>query len=463
MTRAPPAALAVLLLALLAAPLGAPPAQAAGSGVHSVVLDQVEDIDPARFRFEPCADTAAFVPVDGGFRFEERQSSTGGGTPYPGGYLAIGCGRAELDLAAPPGAAFVEVRFLGDRVVDEFNVQGAAVSRPGRSFTQEVRFETPNATADRRVAYADPAAPSQPLAPVTVDAFQLPRAGAAFTLAWDFQDASYFVAPNSGLPDVLSGQAFAATVKGVQLRYLGLPVDSHVADELERQGSLLVGRTRVRIDVADPMAGDLRVEVAAGLSYSHLIAADGKRLEAQASRTDAGPDGFDRSAVLVETLPGGAQQVTVPRELLAEHGAGRYTLAFTSVDAIETFPWLLPLAFLAMLAPIPVALLAYRHVRRFEVEAFGGFRRSARNLRLALVVAVAYYGAVLLSHFLGSRIELMAAWPLPVEAILLYVQVAVAVAAFLALHAVARELYQITVPKALPPGRAGALPIEDAE
>jgi hypothetical protein len=252
---------------------------------------------------------------------------------------------------------------------------------------------------------------------------------------------------------VLSGQDFSATVTGVELRYLGLPVQGHVSDRLEREGTLLVGHTRVGLDVADPAAGDLRVEVAPGLSYSHVVAPDGERIGATASRTDAGPDGFDRTAVLVESLPGGALQVTVPRELLAAHGAGRYTLAFTSLGGVETFPWLLPFAVLVLLAPLPFALLAYRHVRRFEGESFGGFRRSARNLRVALVVAFAYYVAVLLSHFLGSRFELMAAWPMPVEAVLLYVQVAIAVAAFLALYAVARELYRITVPKELPLGR----------
>jgi hypothetical protein len=131
-------------------------------------------------------------------------------------------------------------------------------------------------------------------------------------------------------------------------------------------------------------------------------------------------------------------------------GPGRYTVSFTSVDAVHTYPWLLPLAVLVLLAPLPFALVAYRHVRRFEDEAFGGFRRSARNLRIALVVAFAYYLAVLVSHFAGSRLELMTAWPMPFEAVVLYVQVAIAIAAFLALFAVARELYRITVPKALP-------------
>lgn len=457
-----PSLLLALALALLLVLPALSPAGAKGAGspaVHSVVLDLVEDVPAGAFAFAPCGDRAAFVPVDGGFRFEERQSVTGEATPYPGGYLALGCGEARLDRVPPAGASLVEVRFLADRTVDEFNVDGNSVTRPGRQFEQEVQFRTGDGTGDRRVPYMDPATGSVPAGPILLDAFLLPRGAGNFSLAWSFRDASYFVGP--GFQDVLSGQAFSATVTGVQLRYLGLPVASDVADRIEREGSLLVGRTRVQVDVQDPGAADLRVEVARGLAYDHLRTPEGARIEAQATRVAAGPDGFDRQAVLVEASDDGSTQVTVPRELLAANGAGEYTLSFRSLDPVKTHPWLLPAAVLAMLAPLPFAFVAYLHVRRFEAEAFGGFRRSARNLRVALVVAFAYYVAVLLSHFLGSRLELMTAWPLPMEAVLLYVQVAIAVGAFLALYAVARELYQITVPKALPDLPAPPAPLPE--
>lgn len=452
-----------LALALLLAMAPAPAAATATSPVHAVVLDRLESVGPADFRFEPCPDTASFVVLDDGFTFQEQQPGSGasGGTPYPGGYLSLGCGEALLDREVPPGARLVEVRFLGDRGVDEFDVEGSSLTRPGREFSQEVAFRTADGAGDRRVAYLDAQDGSQPLQERAVDGFQVPEGTPHYTLAWSFRDASYFVGP--GFPDVLSGQAFNATVRGVELRYPGIVLGADVGSDLQRAGDLLVRQTSVALDVADPAAGDVRIEVASGLAFDHLRGPDGQRVTVQSSRTGPGPDGFDRSGILVEALPDGAVQVTVPREMLSSLGPGRYTVAFTGVDAVQTYPWVLPLALLVLLAPLPFALLAYRHVRRFEDESFGGFRRSARNLRIALVVAFAYYVIVLASHFLGARLDLLTAWPLPVEAVLVYVQVAIAVAAFLALYAVARELYHITVPKPLAPAaRPTPLP-EDAE
>lgn len=441
-----------------------PGATAATADVREVVFDRLEGVPSADFRFLPCEDTGTFIPLDDGFRFEERQPGTGDQTPYPGGYLAIGCGEAVVTRTVPAGAKTVEVHFQGDRVVQEFGVEGTSVTRPGRSFDQRIEFRGAGA-GDRQVDYMDPEAGSLPLQPVSPDSFLLSRDITTFDLAWVYSDQSYFVGP--GMPDVLSGQAFSATVQGISLRHPDLPVDAKVSGDLQREGRLLVGKTRVAAEVLEPGAGDLRVVVAAGLAFSHLRAPDGSRFDTHTSRVTGGPDGFDRSAVLVETMEDGAQQVTVPREVLVALGPGAYVVSFTSVDSIQTFPWLLPLVLVVLLAPLPFALVAYRHVRRFEDEAFGGFRRSARTLRVALVVAFAYYLAVLVSHFAGSRLDLMTAWPLPFEAVLLYLQVAIAIGAFLALFAVARELYRITVPKALPeqaaPAPASAAYPEDLE
>lgn len=454
--------LAVGLLAAAWLVLGAPLAGAHASDVRHVVLDRVEAVPPSEFRFtHACQDSGTFVPLEDGFRFEEQQAAAGDATPYPGGYLAVGCGEASVSRFVPPGARSVEVHFQGDRVVEEFAVGDTTVTRPGRSFEQRIAFRG-TGTGDREVDYMDPAAGSLPLQPVAPDSFLIPRDTTAFELAWLFRDQSYFVGPD--FPDVLSGQAFSATVQAISVRYPGIPVEATVTDSLQREGTLVVGRTRIGTEVADPHAGDLRIEVADGLAFSHVRGPDGSRFDTQTSRLAAGANGFDRSAILVETLEDGAQQVTIPREVLASLGAGRYTVAFTSVDAVHTYPWLLPVAVLILLAPLPFALLAYHHVRRFEDEAFGGFRRSARNLRVALVVAFAYYVAVLVSHFVGSRLDLMTAWPLPFEALLLYLQVAIAIGAFLALFAVARELYRITVPKALPDRVPPAMPLhEDLE
>lgn len=455
--------LAVSLLVLLALPPGA---QAGGSGVHSVVVDRVEDVAADAFVFVPCSDgSGAFVPVPGGFRFEERQpgSSSTGSPPYPGGYLALGCGEANVRRSVPAGATLVEVSFLGDRGVQEFNVEGNSVTRPGREFTQEVAFQTPSGAGARRVAYMDAEAGSLPEQRIVLDAFQVPADQVDITLDWAFRDASYFV--GSTFPDVLSGQSFNATVRDVQVRYPGLAVDHKVREDASREGRLVVDRTSVRLDLDDAGAGDLRAQVDRGLAFSALHAPGGKTVRERASRFAAGPDGYDHGAVLVESLPDGSTQVTVPREMLASLGPGAYRLEFTSVDAVHAYPWLLPLAILVLLAPLPFALLAYHHVRRFEDEAFGGFRRSARNLRVALVVAFLYYVAVVVSHFLSSRLELMVSWPMPLEAVLVYVQVGIAVGAFLALFAVARELYHITVPKELvryAPRAATAVP-EDLE
>lgn len=444
---------AILLLLLLAA---ATPASAQPAHVHAVVLDRVQPLATADFHFLPCEDSAAFVPLESGFRFEERQP--GAGTvepPYPSGYLALGCGEATTQQPVPAGARSVVVRFEADRRVDEFDLNA-----PGSDFEQALEFRAGNGTGDRRVAYLPPEAGAEPLRAFAPDSFLLPRGATGFELAWIFRDSSYFVAPT--FPDVLSGEDFAATVQNVTLEFPGIPAQHRVGESLQRQGTLLVGETRVRVQVEDAGAADLRLEVSDRLAFEHLRGPDGRTVTAQASRTDAGPEGFDRHAILVETLDGGRIQLTVPREVLAEHGPGEYTVAFTSLDPVRTYPWALPFAVLVLLSPLPFALLALQRVRRFEDEAFGGFRRSARNLRIALAVAATYYVAVVASHFAGSRLDLMAAWPMPLEAVLLYVQVVVAAGAFLALFAVANELYHITVPKPLPaPASPPPAPLED--
>lgn len=438
----------LLAIALVLCTPGIPGVHAA-SAVQAVVLDRIEAVDPTGFAFTlPCGDTGAFVPVDNGFRFEERQTQTGavGGTPYPGGYLSLGCGEATLQRTAPDGARSVEARFWGDRGVAVFNAQGTAVARPGRQFDQELHFQA--GLTDRRVAYIDPGAGALPLGPLAPDGFPVPGGVGDFRLTWSFRDSSYFVGPD--FPDVLSGQDFSATVQDITLRYPDLPLEHKVDTSRERQGSLLVESTRVRVTLDDPAAADLRLQLAPGIRFEAVRGPDGSRITAQTSRLSAGPDGFDRSAVLVESLDQGRLQVTVPSQMLAALGPGAYELTFTGVDAIATNAWLLPVAIVALLAPLPFAALAYHHVRRYEDEAFGGFRRSARNLRVVLLVAFAYYVAVLAGHFAGSRLDLLTAWPLPVEALLLYVQVGIAIATFLALFAVAQELYRMTVPRDLP-------------
>jgi len=435
-------------LVLVALVLLAVPGVQAASGVQAVVFDRIESVAADEFVFSiPCQDMAAFVPVANGFRFEERQAGTApvGGTPYPGGYLSLGCGEAKLSKQAPAGARSVHVQFLGDRGVDEFNVDGTTVTRPGRQFDQELHFQS--GAINRRIAYYDAQANALPLEAVAPDPFLAPAGVDQFVLTWSFRDSSYFVGQT--FPDVVSGQAFSATVQDVLLRYPDLPLEHTTRDRTQRQGGLLVETTTVRVAIADASAGDLRIQVAQGLSFDSLRAPDGARITTQTTRIASGPDGFNRTAILVESLDQGTE-IMVPREVLMQFGAGEYSVTFTGVDAIETNLWALPLVLLILLAPLPCALLAYHHVRKFEGEAFGGFRRSARNLRIALVVLFLYYVAVLCGHFVGSRLEFLTAWPLPLEAVLVYLEVAIATGAFLALFAVAQELYRITVPRELP-------------
>lgn len=444
MTRTP-AALAACLALLLLPPLAAAQDPAPGD-VRFVVLDQFADIRVEDLALEPCAqgtltrDTAAQA-----IRFEESDAAAQPVPVFPPGYASRGCGNVTLEMPIPAAADHLHVRFHQDRSVQLFGVGDNEVTA-GTEFNQSVQVRLDGRPAATVALFPEDSAGAQETA------FELPtlRPAGATTLrvTWRMADVGAVFA--SGFP---TGTSYAATLSRIQVEFSGVPTSSTAELATGSSGSLQVDELQVTASVTARTPGfrnDLRFRLQPGWEFVRVEAPDGTALDQAGTRVNAGEAGYDRSKPLREQALDFVQ-VTLSETLVAKHGDGAYTLVLRRVSPLAINEALLPVAIALLLSPLPFALVAYRRTRAYEREAFGSFRRSARYLRIALVIALLYYLVVVGSAFAGSRLGLMAVLPLSTEAILLYVQVVVAIAAFLALALVARELYRITQPKPLEP------------
>jgi hypothetical protein len=443
----------LIALAALSALLAVPPGSADDDSILAVVYDQFVPIDPAVIELNDCAD-ARMERLPDGFAFQEispGEDDAGPNPVFPGGYASAAWCDAYLNLTSPGPMEHLHVRFLADRSVEEYDV-----SPPGYGFRQTIEVYAEG--ADRPPAqpvFGEQDGPSPEL-PVSPPPFQVPPSG-PFTVHWNFEDTNHYLF-NNAFTFALSGEDYASRVRQVVLEYSGLRVDGwHVHEHDRREGSVLLGETVVAVPSAGPDS-NLRLRAEKTLAFDRVVAPDGTVL-----RETVGPDperGYGPTlpadVVLVEADAGDYLQVTVSRDFVRAHGEGEYKVYLTSVDTIQTIPWLVPIVALILLVPLPFAFFAYRRVRVYEREAFGAYRRSARNLRIALVVTLLYYATVVASALVAGRLRLLTVWPMPVEAILIYVQVVVAVGAFVALYSVANEMYRVIAPPKPAASRPGS-------
>ncbi len=383
----------------------------------------------------------------GWFEYDERLPQAASGTPElaPSGYFDTGCGTATALLALPPGTDHVHARFEADRGVQEMSL-----SAPGVHFTQQLRVGT-GGDAIAVFDYFPANGTAQPMTAFDPPAFDVPAGATELILQWYFEDSGF--ATSQDLPSVLSGEDYRGRVQNVTIELSGADVEgAAVGESVRRSGTFR--HTDVRVEAVVPeallaqYAVDLRVRASTSLEFRRVIAPDGTVMEDAVTRTSPGPGGFDRQHVLWERPDSEVLQITVPGSLLAAHGPGEYAIVLGTLGSVHAEPALVPLAVFLLALPLPFGALAMHRIRGFEKEAFGGFRRSARNLRFALFATGLYYVLVVASAFVGGRIDLMASLPIRAEAVLLYVQVLVAIAAFVTLYLVARELHLITRPRA---------------
>lgn len=399
----------------------------------------------------------AFERDDGGrtIRFFERPPAEDWpgalGDVYGDGYGSTGCGEARVPVVIPNGTDTVRVRFTGDRHIDGFDANA------GAELIQTVSLRYPAGNNATHEVFA-PDAGSADLGAIVIPPFTAHHEGPA-EVAWYFEDRG-FSGLGQGSPNPISGQDFSATVTDAVVSFSTTRTDLHTASVRDsREGTQLTKEHRVEVDLQAPGEGGfsaLYVKVAPGLELGRVVAPDGTDLGPAQTYDGEGVLGQDQTYLVLELEEDGVLAM-VPAPLTAAHGPGIYRFVFVERSGIEVSPALQPMSLILLATPLPFAVLAWMEARAFRKEAFGGFARSARNLQGGVVLVSLYYGAVLLSAALGGRLALMAVWPMPLEGLLLYVQVGLAVVAFTALWLVAREMFRMVWP------REGALPGEAAE
>lgn len=368
----------------------------------------------------------------------------------PGGYVTSSCASIGFEIPIPAGTDHVHLRFNATReivcaesqtaICPRF-VQRLVLSGPGQG---ALGFDYFNFTDGPRATTA-----INPLPPFR------PTGALNLTATWFFQEVG-----SSTIPEVgnlrPSGSAYASVIANPVLEFSSIPAIGVVVETTERRaGSQVFDDIFVSVPIAAPaiaegLGTDLRIRFDPIVTFREVRAPDGAILTERVTRENDGPNGFDRSKILLErTLE--YTQITVPGQVIREHGAGTYTLVETRELPLSAAPTLIPIAALLMVAPVPFAIIAARQAHVFERESFGGFRTAARNLRVALVVVLLYYFAVVGAALIGGGANEMTTLPLSVAGVFLYLQLALAALSFAALYLVARALYRITVPPSVEP------------
>lgn len=113
--------------------------------------------------------------------------------------------------------------------------------------------------------------------------------------------------------------------------------------------------------------------------------------------------------------------------------------------------WFWSIAAVAWLAvPSYLALRTDARTREFQGQAFGHFRKAARNLRWLVWAIFAYYVGVVVSAVLLGDVVAMFRYPMPAEGVLTYVRIGAVIAGYVFTHLVAKELYLVTRPETRP-------------
>jgi hypothetical protein len=387
------------------------------------------------------------------FRFLETDEPYVTPANAPPGYFRTGCGQATLEAAVPEGTHHLHLRFWASRAVSEFRQDPVPFDiSSGIDFNQTVQvFFGGSSTPAYEVAYFPDDATSQPDTYFDLPLVLVPNGTAALRVVWTFRDDGAFF-PSTMVPGPDGGTSVAAQVRDVHLEYSNIPLAvtgyslerSRVGEGLQRQ---MRASIEVPAELLEAYRVDARIRVDSTFQFTRMVDPSGGSRSTFGTRFSDGPDGFNRNLVLQERRTDlGYTQITIPDAMTQVHGAGVYTFIVQEFEPLDTNAGLWALAVLLLLAPFPLAVMAFVRIRRFHREAFGGFRRAASGLQVMDIAGVAFYLVVALSAFAGGRIGHMVRWPLSAEGLILYVQMLVALVAFAVLYSVAHHLDAITRP-----------------
>lgn len=113
--------------------------------------------------------------------------------------------------------------------------------------------------------------------------------------------------------------------------------------------------------------------------------------------------------------------------------------------------WFWSLAAVAWLvAPTLLAIRVDARARAFQDQAFGHFRKAARNLRMLVWAVFAYYVGVIASGIVLGDVAAMFHFPMPAGGVLTYVRIGAVIAGYVFTDLVARELFLVTQPERRP-------------
>ncbi len=409
-----------------------------------VTFHQFHRIDFAQADFTSTCEIGGVVvsPMGTGFRFVE------GRTPNDQdplnddlrGSIGFGCGTMRARLNVLPTADHVVVRFQADRERGD-----AGNGAEDASLIQDLVLRDRDVKEIQSRAVFEPRTPS-----AEATAIEIPfngKLGGSIYVDWVFADPG--TTQQSPQSTSLSGNNFRAGVDDAVVEAIGDALPSLVTAQVDdvRFGTQLRTQTQVavRLPQFSQEAPAISIRVGPALNLVRVTAPDGTDLGAPAT-FDGGVLGLDHEGVVV-VLSAANSQVVVPQSLVEVHGAGQYMFVFEENQGLVVSPALVPFSVVLLATPLPFAVLAWVESRAFRREAFGGYARSARNLQYAVTLVLLYYVAVVASAAVGGRLDLMALLPLPLEGVLLYIQLGVAGIAFIALWLVARELYMLVKPR----------------
>lgn len=358
------------------------------------------------------------------------------------------CGRAIMSVTAPGSLDHVHVRFWADRTITQTaNISPHALQQfslvPFGGNSTTIDYFPWDAGTRTLQRFAQLGAENQTLFPVAPGTTEL-------DLIWRFEDTGQSVINNISSP--LSGQDFEASITDPWIEFSLLPEPVHrVVEDHERDGSRRFDRHIAIVDyndtMMDPYRTNVRVMADESVIFSHIVAPDGTRI------TDTGvlPQDSEYShnlpyVLLERNSQAGLVQITLPSSIARAHGPGEFQFVFVKTTFLDAEPSLLAINGAIAMIPLLFAVVAFRRVEQFRREAFGAYKRSARNLLVTLGLVVTYYIAVIAGAIVAGWFRLLSVLPLGTEALLLYLQVALAILAFLWLWFTAREMYAITKP-----------------
>ncbi len=405
-----------LLLLLLLVPLaqGITVTDSTATMTHLVDLSQLEprQVPDAA----PRCDDPRTEPAPGGQGPNAHVTTTTTNPPamlFQEGNTERICAEVPFNVTIPEGADEAIIEFVTEREVEtSLNLQAR--------FEQSLLFHYEGQRIDclASLDYVARHLPSQNMTPVKIHVPLGPegchggRLHSQLELVFLFADRLEDPTTPSVTDHAFPGQAARAKVAGLRVTFTGIDMEARGIDEagLHSNGNLL-GYSRVRVDIPEPPAG---YDVQGAFTVSNRYGT-----HSFYKVTPGGLQELESRFIKLEE-EGGALQFIITPAAVAAAGAGTYEVHFESGATTIVSPAGLPVAGLALLAPIIFGVLAQRNLNHLQRTARGRLTTVRWALQASLVVAWLVYLAVVFALLISPIGPGMAARPVPPANIVAY-------------------------------------------